>query len=479
MAAIITNKFRLQNAKSFMNASDNYYMFIGRPQPWSDEISPDTPIDSISDDFSIWDDMMSVKKISSSNMSHGIRKVTWTSGKYYDIYRHDYGHAGVNGLNIDTGAPASPAVTNLAEANYYVVTDNGNIYICIGNNNGGQSTESPDAVSADASYISTCADGYKWRKVAVTGGSDVVSFATPQYYPVKTLSADPGGSDNYYTQWLMQERAKVDAGMILNIRITSAGTGLTPNQTALAGVAVIKGDGAGATVTVNTGSSGELTAVNIVSRGTGYTWATISFTGSTATATVITGPVNGLGSDPVRDLNAFNTIVNTRFENSESGDFTTDNDYRRIGLIVNPLTFGSSTPYTNPTGKVGTILTLNTVTGSFERDQIIKVNDTGNQPYARVIDIVEGTGGDAGKVFVNIIRTKEEHIAESDSDAYSDFTVGDIVSVSTGGTGSGTIETITTPDIQPYSGQVMYIENRRQIIRNPDQIENITTVFEW
>ena len=60
-------------------------------------------------------------------------------------------------------------------------------------------------------------------------------------------------------------------------------------------------------------------------------------------------------------------------------------------------------------------------------------------------------------------------------------------------TASGTVDTaqntalvevsftggLATPEIEPNSGDIVYIENRRQITRAPDQIEDIKLVIEF
>lgn len=477
MPAIITNKFRVLNAKTFMSSNDNYYMFIGRPQSWENDLIPDTPIDNVHDEASIWDDMMSIKKITASNMSFGIIKRIWSSGKHYDIYRSDYGQSGVTGVNIDTGA-SDINIDNIVEANYYVITAPGNIYICIDNANGDVSTESPDLGTPDASYIYTCSDGYIWRKIAITSNSNALSFSTPQYHPIKTLISDPTVSDPYYTQWLMQEQAKLDQGILLNAIIVNAGSGYGVSQTDLAGIVTVNGDGIGATILVNTNSIGAITKLTISDRGFGYTWATLSFSGAGAGASgkAIVGPLLGLGADPVMDLCGCNTIINTKFEYSEGGDFTTNNDYRRIGMLVNPKGFNSSNLYTASTGEVTTILKLNNISGLFAVDDTIRVTGSGAKPHAKIVDIIAGTGDDTGLTLVRIIRTKEEN-SLTNSDAHTDFAVLNTIQNEAGA--SGVIDSITTSDIEIGSGNIIYIENRRQINRNPDQIESITTVFEW
>ena len=108
MPAIITSKFRTHNAsqflESFSEAAPNvYYLGIGRPQGFTTETRPDgrtdylgtdslpqTPADNESAEIYAYDDLMSVKKIDSSNVSFVIPRRNWTSGQVYDYYRHDY-----------------------------------------------------------------------------------------------------------------------------------------------------------------------------------------------------------------------------------------------------------------------------------------------------------------------------------------------------------------------------------------------------
>ena len=60
--------------------------------------------------------------------------------------------------------------------------------------------------------------------------------------------------------------------------------------------------------------------------------------GSGATIHPVISPINGHGADPIEELGGNYAIVNSRLEFGEgSGDFPTDNDFRRIGLIKNPV----------------------------------------------------------------------------------------------------------------------------------------------
>ena len=132
MAAIITNKFRIHNAEQYIEAfseasGTNIYLFIGRPQPWSDDTSPPTPVDNNDTSFNAYDDMVAMKRVTASDVVHAVVRRDWTSGTVYDEYAHDYS---------STNSAASGA-TSLSAATYYVLTDDYNVYKVINNNNGG------------------------------------------------------------------------------------------------------------------------------------------------------------------------------------------------------------------------------------------------------------------------------------------------------------------------------------------------------
>lgn len=479
MPAIITNKFRVHNAKSFISSALKYYMFIGRPHSWTDDQIPDTPKNNASDSISIWDEIISMKLIDKeSYMSHGISKRIWTSGKFYDIYRHDYGTAGVSGVNIDTGAATTP--TDLSDAKYYVISGN-DIYICVSNGNGTAavaSTIDPATLVPDANML--CKGGvdtYVWKKVATGGVSDIIKFATTDYFPVKTLSVDPVTGD-YASQWDWQVQSGTDKGAIFNFKLTAGGTGYGANLVNQAGIATVKGDGAGCTVGVFTDGDGAITKLQVNNIGSGYTWANITFiTGTSAAATAIISPPKGLGVDPVSDLNAFNIITNVRFEYADGDDFPVTNDYRRIGMIVNPAQYGApNTPLATSTASA--MLTLKITagwTGTWAADQVIE--DATTKARGRIVDVNDGTGGDVGKKILRVIRTQEENAQSTVTNAA--FVAANVLNTVPGGSASGTISEVVAPEVEPDSGEMVYIENRRPIMRSIDQIEDIKLVLEF
>ena len=84
MAAIVTNKFRLNNAEqfyeSFSEASTSFYLFVGRSQPWTSttpygggsDTAPPTPLDNVDGEYMSFRDMLAAKRIAAAEVQYAI-----------------------------------------------------------------------------------------------------------------------------------------------------------------------------------------------------------------------------------------------------------------------------------------------------------------------------------------------------------------------------------------------------------------------
>ena len=146
MPAIITNKFRIHNSEqfseSFSEASGNvYYLGIGRSIPFSTatrgdsrtdnqgtDVLPITPADNANAESFTYDDLLAVKRVTSSDVAFVAPRRNWITGTTYDIYRHDYGER-ITGTT--TQQSANSGVFNLFDANFYVINSARNVYKCL------------------------------------------------------------------------------------------------------------------------------------------------------------------------------------------------------------------------------------------------------------------------------------------------------------------------------------------------------------
>jgi hypothetical protein len=156
---------------------------------------------------------------------------------------------------------------------------------------------------------------------------------------------------------------------------------------------------------------------------------------------------------------------NVRLEyNDGSGDFPVSNDYRRIGLVRDPYNFGTSVVATSVTMSATKSITLAAagLSGTFVTDETI----TG------------GTSGASAKV---IDYDSTNRILRYYQDINTGFVAIQAAETVTGGSSSasGTVDTLNNPEVEPDSGDIMYVEHRRPINRASDQIEDIKLVVEF
>ena len=491
MAAIITEKFRLNNAKQFIEditqSSSVAYSFIGRGHAWTDDSTPPTPVDSPNDEYDAYRNMVALKKISTSDVSHAIVRRDWTSGTTYDEYRHNYA----------SGNTANSGATTLWDSLFYVVTDDYNVYKCINNDNNTASTVKPDHTTL---ATPTESDGYQWKFMYSISASDVIKFVTNDFIPVKTLGAqlavaggvDTGSQDGRLSdaatddgsaQWDVENGA-VD-GALDRVRVKAAGSGYTASTTT--SNITIRGDGSGGVAQVITNGSGGVSSVSVTTAGSGYTTAFIAnedipgfdnadqaADGTNASANIefVIGPKNGHGSDPIEELGGNYIILNSRLEYSEgSGDFPTDNDFRQIGVVVNPTDQGGNTLCSATTRTA--YKKMEFVSSGFSApavDTIIRNAST--EVVGTAVGIVVSV--DSTNRIISYLPYPNE------SGNFVAFANGNTIYSSTN-TNHGTLASssaITAEEVQRHSGDIIYLENRQAVSRASDQIEDIKLIVE-
>jgi hypothetical protein len=432
MPQILTNNLKVYNAQQFVNSvsTNSLYLFIGKPTPWVNENIPDELINNESQSNKYWSDSIALKKINITDVKQVIPRINWIAGTVYNQYDD---------------------LVDLSKINFYVLTSpDNNVYKCISNNNGGTSTDRP---SGKSTSIITTSDGYKWKFLYSLLDSDILRFLTDAYIPVNintniTSTAIPGTIDN--------------------IIITNPGN----NYVTASNITVtINGNGTGAIVgQVNLTTANTINYISMVSSGQNYTYANVTITGgggANAKARAILSPYYGHGYSPINELNAFYAMVNSRLDYAEgNGDFPTQNSYRRIGVIANPIS--------NLTSKIATELTLSSsyslkianVIGAFGIDEVITGDNTKTTAIVLSTDIADGY------TYLKYVQPNDLYSANLN------FAIGEIIRGNTT-MAVGTVSNINFPNVIHNTGKVLYIENRKQITRISDQAENIHTVIEF
>lgn len=431
MPSAIANKFRIHNAQQFKEAFDEasnttIYFYIGGPSAFSNDSSPPTPILTTANiEYTPWDDMVAMKRVQASEVSHVIPRYNWTANTVYVAY--------------------DDKTTILTTNQFYVINDDYDVFKCLDNNGGVQSSYKPTKPVGSVTSPFTTSDGYLWKYMYHVTTGDALKFLTTSYMPVKYLESDDSSD-----QWDVQQAA-VD-GAIHRIKVTNGGTGYVSAPTV-----VISGDGTGANATaVLSGNS--VSSITMNSIGSGYTRAVVSFSGGSganAAATAIISPKGGHGSNPIEELAGIYILVNTRLDGTESSTFSVENEFRKIGLIRDPYLYGTSTRAYGSVYRQTFRYTLSGLTGTFSTDQT-------------------ATSGSNTSTVVE--WDSSNNYLYCTSSYPSDFANSSVISTSSG---TGTIIAISNPGIQRYSGDILYVENRSPIHRAADQIEDVKLIVEF
>jgi len=488
MPAIITNKFRKHNSdqfyESFSEASPNvYYLGIARPQSFKTstrpdgrtenegtDLSPITPADSIKDELYIYDDLLAVKKVTSSDVSYVIPRRNWISGQVYDYYRPDYGN---RITNTTTTLTSNSGASNLFDSLFYVLTSSYNVYKCLDNNNNSTSTVQPTGTSTS---ILTTADGYKWKYMYTLDASQQANFLSTDFMAVSTNST--------------VSSAGIDGGVHV-VKIKTAGTsGTNGTYTNIP----IRGDGTNGKVTVIIGGNA-VTSVAVTNVGSGYTYGyitvadIISAGGSGLTGTeldVMIEPKGGHGFDAVTELGGYFIMMNTSLQGSElanTADFVTDNDFRKVTLIKDPKSGGTAASTTTLRGTKAVRFAASPTPGTFQVDEKITQTTTG-----AVGIVVSWDSTNRILYYIQPRFTNEGVDSNGNKTAFSGtYGITGATSSATGTPASAT-ETVnyvsftsgySDSEIDIHSGDVLYVENRAPITRASDQTENIKLIIEF
>jgi len=529
MALVLRRLGRVELARSFYrdikNNNDYFHFAVGRTIPWTDDTVPETPIDSDAYVSEFRRSMMFTQRIDSADICMLSNRTDWVSGTVYDEYDDTY--SAVNQSN--SGAQS------LAEANFFVLTDEFKVYKCISNNSNGNSTEKPTSTGTSVFEL---ADSYNWKFMFQISASDQNKFLDADYIPVRKITGNPthdvngevdsvtiaaGGSgySSVPTAAIVGDgtgatgTATISGGAVTGVTITSSGSGysfafvaftggggtnaaglvllgdadsLPALQSAVEGAAVagtvdrivlaaggldyatgdvvisVTGDGTGgeASAYVNT-TTGALTSIRVTNPGQNYSYASITITNTTAPGTgasarAVISPQGGHGSNATRELFSNNLGLTVSFDDNTNKDLIVGNDFRQLALIKNILTPGAVI-YTTNTGTASYIITVASgQTTNYEVDNLITTDGGGEFTVIQV---------DTDNLQVYLAAS----IPLITNSSTLENTTKSLTGLS--------INSVTSPEVDNATGEIVYLDNRSPITRSADQVEQIKALIRF
>jgi hypothetical protein len=442
MAAILTKNLKILMAKQIYNLLDlgansylpdarkSYiYAFIGRNIAWNSgtEIAPfPTYSEETASDYFRRGSF--AKQVSLENASLVVERINWSSNTVYNTYN--------------------------SSGNFYVLNSRDQIFKCLSNVSvGTASTSEPvltlSTTSLEEPYVQT-ADGYKWKYMYTLTSAQKQKFLSNDWMPVT------------FNKFV---RAAAVGGSIDIVNITNSGNNYTDGTTQ--DIITITGDGAGAVLRANV-SGGQIRDIIIQSRGENYTFADLTISdvaggvGIGATASVSISPSQGHGYDPVYELGATTIMFNVEFDRDEGGSLPTDNEFREVILLQNPIDSLTGASANSASYTLYTKVKVSPGVGDFNNDEIVYQGATYDERTfsAEVISFDEVQN----LLYLNNVRGTIQS-----NQAIKGYNTGSI----------RVVNSITSPTLDLYSGKILYISDNLPITRDPAQTERIRFILSF
>lgn len=543
MTSVTTKKLQIIAAKDFKEAfSSNTdttvgYVFIGNNIAYADEGSPPDIEDNVKTEKSFWDNMIAAKKVSGGDVELVIPRVLWTANTKYRQYDDTISFnallsanttQNLKGMYVMTSernvykcvsnAISSNGVTSnstvmptgdFATSNGNIATSDGYIWKYMYNVKSSNrfltndwipvpestaqfdySVSSTGVVPGELVSIIVTANGSNYREASnivvdsYTAGSKHLSFSNTvlirDIFSISSLSnlanmaiSGTGIPTGTYISAIENSNGNVT---ISSSTTANGGGSNTLTQLALTTRVYINGDGTGAIANtilssddINaTSVQANIAKIIVTTIGKNYTVANayVYGSGSGATARVVLPPKYGHAYNPSKELFANNVMVAVRIgevDTTEGGKISANTNFRQYGLLINPHKYGNDGSVTLSNANTIFVQTSNVTVlsgTSYLLDEYVYqgVDPNNATAYGYVVD------QDA-----NIIKI---------SNKYGFFTVGETLT----GINSGTqriISSSSNPDLEPYTGDIVYTENVTRIDREDGQAENIKLIVRF
>ena len=537
MPSINTKKSGYNNAKTWRDVLRNsttldcpvYYITIGNHVPYANEAEPNIVVDTVSEEKQTWDNMFAAKRVTGNDVDFVIPRVDWSADTTYRQYDDTIEISDL--VSTDNSQSLKP---------FYVITSARNVYKCLSNNSSANSTVEPTGDYTTSNGNIATADGYIWKYLYNIKPSN--KFFNGDFMPAPSsvqdldFNVDVSGVvegelttivvTNSGTNYRQASNIIVDgftAGQtslklantsltlgifsvatlanLNNLSITGTGlssithiagvdeiTGTITLSTATIGnggaannVSIstrifIDGDGQGAeAVAVLSNTTSDVSSANAnVSRitvttiGTDYTRANafVFGSGTGATARVILAPKFGHGFNAARELNANNVMLITRvgeLDSTENGLISTDTSFRQISLLRDPYKYGQDER-------------VDILTANVAISQTFNLGIVAGPNYLLNEFVFQGSSFDDATAYgfvysqaTNLVRVTQ---------VSGTFTPGLPLTGFNSGT-SRIVTTVTNPEFEPYTGDILYIENDVATQRADGQAENIKLIISF
>lgn len=447
--------------------SDNqFYIAVGRSQVWNPDSdgggtdqSP-IPRNTTRTIKQFRYALQSAKAI--EGFAYVVPMIEWTAGSLYNSYNDN--------------------VVSQTQQFYVRTTDN-NVYVCLRTGKTAYGDQQVSTIKPDHTNntVEPELDGYIWKYLYTISTQDSNKFLTTAFMPVRFVDSDFAIENPAYApQWAMAEAALLAPKQILGYRVTDKGGPYTDSDFTI----TVVGNGTNAKARPVLNASGGLEAVEVGDStgapvwscfGSGYDYANVVVgttrlapTGTSATVVPIFGPENGIGYDPREDLRSTSIMFNIKPVGDVDGTWVSSlRGYRQYGLIKNPLDSADGNPFVETSGIISNRMRFSETLAS---------GSIGQSTDKKLHGV--SSGAVAWMTFWDDSDTIWYHQDETTGFVSFD-SLGETVQIREGQstTNTVTMTQLVQPQIDKFSGEVLFISNGDVVVRDAGQTEDIKVVI--
>lgn len=487
MSAIITDDFRRNNADAFVTAintlatdsplsqATGYYVGIGKSDPWADDTDPPLPTGSELERQDVRQNLNSMKLIESNEVERLLPKTNqeWVTGRKYKVY---------DGTDRTCFNQTISGSTINQYACYAHL--NGVLYLCLSNNSDGASTVSPaSAATADGDVGENSGDSYIWVRIGVIPtSSDFVDsttfFEIPAnlssgidtiglLYGFKVVNGGAGystvdGAKDAKVRYTQLDGTTATAAVKINVVdgvVTSVGSATgSPLGSAIA-LAEFQGFGVGA-------SNGIRKASVMFDSEPSYT--------TRADIQPLFAPAAGFGADNLDVFPPFYVGIAADFVGGDANSAGTnetlvDTKFRQVSILKNIAMTADDSPHAF--GVVNSLQRMNlsaSISVTSDSGWYFIVNSSLEKAW---IDFIDTTNN---KIFFHQNSSADvTQDAIPSSGTVKVYNASDVQQVEIA------YSSITAPEHDAFSGDVIMVDNRVPILRSSVQTEKVRIILQF
>ena len=523
---VTTLKARFNTAEQFKESFSEAlptisYVFIGNHLAYPNESVPSDIQDTINDEKFVWNNMIGGKKITGNDVEHVVPRINWTANTKYKQYEDRSNYESL--LTSNTSQNLKPM---------YVITSQRSVFMCLSNNTSANSTIEPTGDYSTSNGVIDTADGYRWKYLYNIKPSN--KFITNDWIPVPTsniqldytinslgivdgelttIDVIDGGSGYKHsnvnvvsfisgtnvlqisnttivlndfgipslsnlTNMSISGQGIRPATYISSVNVASGlltlstgtnGTGGNTIPLSLTSRVSIVGDGTRAEGRVYLNQSGNVSNIKVTTVGINYSFANavVYGSGTGANTRVILAPKYGFGYNAGKQLGAKNVMVSVRvgeIDSTEGGLISANTNFRQYGILRNPHKYGETSIVSsgNANSAISQTTNLSLVAGAlYQQNEFVYQGSLSNpSAYGYVVEesIADGIIKLSG---VRGVMTTGLNLIGANS------------------LSTRTVVSVKNPEFQPFSGDILHVENVIAIDREDGQAEDIKFVLNF